>query len=286
MRKGIVLATGYAVLLCFTLASGMASAQPKRRPTEKHPAKKKVAVTPDVQVLPPLTPVVPLPSPPPRTLAEKPAVPPQVSYRNGQLRIVAPNSTLSDILRAVRQQTGATVDVPPNATERVAASFGPGPARDVLAALLNGTHFNYVMVGSANSPGALERIVLMPKTTGGVAPVNQAQAATPPPQNNPYTQWIRQQPEAAQENVNDDVSSDDANSGQDVQPDQPSGDEAQQDQDQQQQPNVQPNVKTPEQLLMELQRRQMQRQQQQNQGAPQGFPIPPQHPPDQTAPPR
>lgn len=271
-------------MLGFTLASGVASAQPKRQPAGKHQAKKKAAMKPEVQVLPPLTPVVPLPPPPPLTLAEKPAVPPQVSYRNGQLRIVAPNSTLSDILRAVRQQTGAMVDVPSKLTERVAASFGPGPARDVLAALLNGTHFNYVMVGSASNPGALERIVLMPRTAGSVVPVNQAQVTVPPPQNNPYTQWIRQQPEASQENVNDDVSGD-AASDQDAQPDQSSGDEAQQEQDQQQ-PNVQPNVKTPEQLLLELQRRQMQRQQQQNQGAPQGFPIPPQHPPDQTAPPR
>ena len=61
-----------------------------------------------------------------------PALPPQVHYSRGQLTIVAENSTLADILRAVRTQTGADVEVPPNATERVVAHLGPGPARDVL----------------------------------------------------------------------------------------------------------------------------------------------------------
>jgi len=59
---------------------------------------------------------------------------------------VAHNSTLADVLRAVRKLTGAEMEIPPNATERVVADIGPGPARTVLAELLNGTHFNYVMV--------------------------------------------------------------------------------------------------------------------------------------------
>ena len=81
-----------------------------------------------------------------------PALPPQVHYSRGQLTIVAENSTLADILAAVRSQTGAQVDVPPSATERVVAHLGPGPTRDVLTALLNGTHFNYVMIGSPAHP--------------------------------------------------------------------------------------------------------------------------------------
>src|SRR5689334_9678548 len=63
-------------------------------------------------------------------------VPPQVSYQNGQLTIVAPNSTLGDILRAVHKQTGAEIEVP-EAKERVVTHLGPGPARDVVADLLN-----------------------------------------------------------------------------------------------------------------------------------------------------
>ena len=60
-----------------------------------------------------------------------PAQPPQVRYSRGQLTIVAENSTLADILAAVRSQTGAQVDVPPSATERVVAHLG-GEFRYVL----------------------------------------------------------------------------------------------------------------------------------------------------------
>ena len=105
-----------------------------------------------------------------------PALPPQVHYSRGQLTIVAGNSTLADILRAVRTQTGAAVEVPPNATERVVTHLGPGPTRDVLAALLNGTHFNYVMVGSPSHPDSVDRLILTSKT-GDVPEAAPAEAA-------------------------------------------------------------------------------------------------------------
>src|SRR5262249_49379553 len=52
----------------------------------------------------------PAPPPPPLTLAQMPAVAPQVTFQNGQLTIIAPNSTLGDILRAVHARTGAEVE--------------------------------------------------------------------------------------------------------------------------------------------------------------------------------
>jgi hypothetical protein len=61
------------------------------------------------------------------------AVAPHVTYQDGQLTIVAPNSTLADILRAVRKLTGAEMDIPPNANERVVTNLGPGPAPGVVA---------------------------------------------------------------------------------------------------------------------------------------------------------
>src|ERR1700732_3566561 len=104
--------------------------------------------------------------PPPPTLAQQPASAPQVSYQGGQLTISAQNSTLGDILKAVRAQTGATIDLPGNASERVVGHFGPAPARDVLTALLNGSHFNYVLLGSPTDPSALDRVILMAKSGG------------------------------------------------------------------------------------------------------------------------
>jgi hypothetical protein len=143
--------------------------------TERHPAQKQpVKQEPVVPQAPP-QPLVPL------TIEEMPAMPPEVSYRDGQLTIVAENSTLADILRAVRAQTQASVDVPPSATERVVSHFGPGPARQVLAELLNGSHFNYVLLGSAADPAALDRVILTPKGSSAAETVSQLPINSPPP---------------------------------------------------------------------------------------------------------
>src|SRR6266567_3281761 len=112
----------------------------------------------------------PLPSGPTGPVQQMPLdsiapVPPQVSYQNSQLTIIAPNSTLGDILRAVRKQTGAEIDIPA-APERVVTHLGPGPAREVLAELLNGSRFNYVLLGSTANEAELTRVVLVAKTGG------------------------------------------------------------------------------------------------------------------------
>lgn len=74
----------------------------------------------------------PLPSGPTGPVQQMPldsttAMAPQVSFQNNELTIVAPNSTLADILRAVRKQTGAEIEIP-SAPERVVTHLGPGPA--------------------------------------------------------------------------------------------------------------------------------------------------------------
>ena len=178
-----------------------------------------------------------------------PALPPQVHYSRGQLTIVAENSTLADILVAVRTQTGAAVDVPPSATERVVAHLGPGPARDVLTALLNGTHFNYVMIGSPAHPENVERLILTLKTGGDIETAPPA----PEAQSSPVqTDGIGPQGMDISEQPVDDPADTSA-----IEVPQP-------------QPNVQ-QVKTPEQLLRELQQQQ---QQQQHQQPPPGGPPP------------
>ena len=97
---------------------------PRPRPRGRHKARK---VLSQQSVLPP-APRGPLPQVP---LDQLPAAPPQVNYQDGRLTIVAQNSTLGDILREVRKRTGASIEVPPSATERVVARLGPAPARDV-----------------------------------------------------------------------------------------------------------------------------------------------------------
>ncbi|HZQ71163.1 MAG TPA: hypothetical protein VFA68_21740 [Terriglobales bacterium] len=215
--------------------------------------------------------------PPPPTPEQMPAVAPQVSYSNGQLTIVARNSTLSDILRAVKAKTGADVDFPGSANERVVGQFGPGESQDVVASLLNGSHFNYVMMASESNPNQLKTLIVTSKA--GSTPETQPGAVNQPPQAEPPPQiQAQEQPIDQGEEFTDDSTETDQIADQPIQ-------------DEQQQPapqvnispngQVQPNVKTPEQLLQELQQRQQQLQQQQQNGAPtpgapQGFPIPPQ----------
>ena len=231
-------------------------------------AQKPLAAKRPVKQVPPAPEPQPAPPPPPSTLEQMPTSAPQVSFHNEQLMIVAHNSTLGDVLRAVRNQTGAAVEIPANATERVVGRFGPGPARDVLAVLLNGSHFNYVMLGSVANPNALDRVILTHKTGGSETPSpGQGNAGEQPiagqPQGTPGMPPGVVPPGQETEEMNDDFGDDTAGIE-----DQPTDQTAQAD-DQQQQPNGQPVVKTPEQLLQELQR------QQQQPGAPQGFPVPP-----------
>jgi hypothetical protein len=191
------------------------------------------------------------------------AVPPQVSYQDKQLTIVAPNSTLADILRAVRKQTGADIEIPA-APERVVTHLGPGPARDVLSDLLNGSRFNYVLLGSPGNDAILTRVVLVPKAgqDAGAPPVPTpdgqpaAQAAnTPPPDQDPLA-------DANDADSNDDNAAED-NGDQAAEAEQPPA--ANPDQ---------PAVKTPQQMLQEMQQRQLMIQQGQQQQQPGQPPVP------------
>jgi hypothetical protein len=216
------------------------------------------------------------PASPPPTLAQLPATPPQVSFQGGQLTISAQNSTLGDILKAVRAQTGATIDLPGTASERVVGQFGPAPARDVLASLLNGSHFNYLLLGSPTDPSALDRVILMAKSGSAVE-------SSPPPtqQATAFNQSVYARPMAPMpapgantvvvegQDAQDDATDDSADSADDAtaddqtdQADQPDDQAATDEQQQQAQPDGQQPVKTPEQLLQELQQRQQQLQQQ------------------------
>ena len=226
---------------------------------------------------PPTAEEQPVPTLPPPTLAQLPATPPQVSFQGGQLTISAQNSTLGDILKAVRAQTGATIDLPGTAPERVVGHFGPAPPRDVLAELLNGSHFNYLLLGSPTDPGALDRVILMAKSGSGAdnpPPSEQANAnnqaaynrpampmaapMSPAPGGNTVVVEGQDAEEATDETAD---ATDDAQAADD-QTDQTDQTDDQAAAEEQQQQEGQQNVKTPEQLLQELQQRQQQMQQQ------------------------
>lgn len=74
------------------------------------------------------------------------------------LLIQASNSSLDQILKEVALKTGATVDGM-GADERIFGTYGPGPARDVLTELLDGSGYNILLVGDLGQ-GTPRRIVL------------------------------------------------------------------------------------------------------------------------------
>jgi hypothetical protein len=120
-----------------------------------------------------------IPPPPPLTPEQMPPTPPRVTYQNGLLTIDAKNSTLSQVLRTVQAQTGASVEMPSSAAnERVMMQVGPGRARDVLNTLLNGSKFNYIILGMANDPGGVQKVILITRQTAP-ATVNTAQNNAP-----------------------------------------------------------------------------------------------------------
>ncbi len=72
-----------------------------------------------------------------------------VDFRDGQLAIDAQNSTLADVLKLVATKTGTSIRIPPGSgLERIFEHGGPGPVRNVLEHLLNGSSFNFVIINS------------------------------------------------------------------------------------------------------------------------------------------
>jgi hypothetical protein len=228
-------------------------------------------------------PLAPLPNGPTGPVPQIPldsiaSVPPQVTYQNGLLTIVAANSTLSDILRAVKKQTGADIEVP-SANDRVVTHLGPGSAREVMADLLNGSRFNYVLLGSAQDTNLLTRVVLVAKTgTEGASPVNaQIQQQQPGPMQAGNIQPQPPPEEQAEAAEGAEVAEDNP----DDNPDQQAADAEQQQAEQANPAPDQQGVKTPQQMLQEMQQRQLQMQQQQQQGQVPGIPVPNRPPQEQ-----
>ena len=123
------------------------------------------------------------PTPPPAPIAQltpeqMPAEAPWVSLQNGNLTVESRNSTLGDILAAIRRQTGAEIDaLPGGGRERVAAHLSGSP-RDVIAALLDGSKLGYVILGEPGDPNVVRKVVLTMLPAGGAEGTVPASAST------------------------------------------------------------------------------------------------------------
>jgi hypothetical protein len=214
----------------------------KKKRSAKNEKKKTANAVPSAeqlpaQIMPPL----------PATLMNSAPVKPQVTMDRGLLTIDAPNSTLSDVLTGIHNVTGATIEGA-SPTERVAVKLGPGAPGQVLAALLRGTPYDYIILGSLGRQDVVTRVLLTQQSQSSGGESSPAEgAASRGAQEAPQDESMpeRNPPEAAAPPTADSTP-------------QPEADQAQQP------PQQDPNQpKTPDQLFKELQQLDQQRQQQQ-----------------------
>jgi predicted nucleic acid-binding Zn-ribbon protein len=156
LRPFVMLGVALLVSFCF------ASAQTPSRSTAAAP-KDKLAPTATAQPIP-----LSHFQAPARTVPEMiPTLPPVISWDGKKLTIDAANSTLADILLAIRSRTGASIDMPGVASgERVALHLGPAPIREVIASLLYGTDFDYVIQGSDDDEYGLKSVIITQRGKG------------------------------------------------------------------------------------------------------------------------
>jgi hypothetical protein len=94
------------------------------------------------------------------------------------LLVVASNSSLEQILKEVSLETGVKVEGM-DADQRIFGTYGPGPARDVISQLLDGSGYDVLMIGDRGE-GTPRRIVLTARSGIAGAQNTANKAATPP----------------------------------------------------------------------------------------------------------
>jgi len=94
--------------------------------------------------------------------------PPQVTYDDGQLTIIAENVSLSAVFDAIRRAMGTNIEMPPGAANQfIWVRSGPGPARRVLRDLLDGTDLDYVIQASETDADGVRSVLLTVRSKGG-----------------------------------------------------------------------------------------------------------------------
>ena len=184
-------------LAAVTCISAAALVHAQSRPLSQHPS-----TTPPVTSALPATQPTQTAPPIPPTPAQQPAQRARITYSGDLLTVSASNSSLNQILREISHQTGIKI-TGGVADERVFGEYGPAASSEVLAALLDGTASNMVIV--QNTASAPAELILTPRMGGPTPPnpnttrfddtdsdeppVRQPEAAQPnPPQPPPQTQ--------------------------------------------------------------------------------------------------
>ena len=142
-----------------------------------------------------------------------------IFFQDGLLSLTSNKGSLADVLTEIGLATGADMSIPAGAEqEKVAASLGPGSPRDVVAQLLNGSRYNFIIMGSDADANKVARVIITVKSAGdvgipilpappappgadGAPPARDVAAAAPPsnmppPANVPVVDAQQPQPEA------------------------------------------------------------------------------------------
>jgi hypothetical protein len=103
-----------------------------------------------------------------------------VDFSHGELTVVAQHATLGLVLKLIGARTGAVIDMAPELqNEPVVAQLGPGPAHEVLVALLDSPRIDYIVLAPGNDPNGVQRIVVRTRQAFarvGIAPIQPSQS--------------------------------------------------------------------------------------------------------------
>jgi hypothetical protein len=102
--------------------------------------------------------------------AQPVATPPIAQLTDGKLTIKANGQDFASVLESVRSVTGVAIDMPPAIdSEPVFLSMGPTSIADALVALMDGSDYNYIIVGSEKDPRLVKQLILTRRTSAAPA---------------------------------------------------------------------------------------------------------------------
>ena len=105
-----------------------------------------------------------------------------VNYAQGQLTVVSQSASLGTVLKLISARTGAVIDLAPELqNEPVVAQIGPSTVREVMTALLDSPKIDYIIMGSGNASGGLERVLVRTRQSFGrnAIAMNRAEPSAP-----------------------------------------------------------------------------------------------------------
>jgi hypothetical protein len=169
-----------AVALVFSGSLAAQQAAPSQTPQTAQPVHKHAHARPSAAhpADPTPTPVPLAPPQPelPKWPVNEKADQASVVWDSHGLRIDATNSSLEQILTDVSTETGAKVEGLDN-DQRIFGSFGPGTAREVLRQLLDGSGYNFLLIGDQGQ-GTPREIVLSTRSSTNSQPGAKSPSST------------------------------------------------------------------------------------------------------------